>query len=151
MATLPRTKPIVTLGGPNRFECPRGSVVITFPAPHIFVGTITGFYDVALLPAYLEGMSLAAARSAATIYLFHSWEAMTSYDTDCRKQMIAWAMARRATIQQEHHVVMRSRLVAMGVSTAAVLLGGKIVQAYTDADRFTAELERVAPGARSPS
>lgn len=60
--------------------------------------------------------------------------------------MTDWVMRHRAETER-HHILLTSKLVAMGVATASLLIGGNFVVAYTNASEFRAA-ERAARSAR---
>ncbi|HKP60951.1 MAG TPA: hypothetical protein VJV78_29680 [Polyangiales bacterium] len=65
-----------------------------------------------LEPVYATGV---------TIYGFHDWLDMASYDSMCRVDLTAWVLRHRK--QTVAHIAATSRLVAMGVSVANLTLG----------------------------
>jgi hypothetical protein len=119
-------------------ETPRGSARIAFLAPGVFLGTITGHYSKELLAPYLAGM--AAALKQSRLVTFNDWWDMTSYDSVCRTTMTEWVIANRAR-SERHHILVRSKLVAMGVATASMLAGGDLLASYTTRDTFDVALK----------
>jgi|SRR6187399_925699 len=138
---------------PHAVQGSKGKAWIEFPRAWIFLGRIEGHYGIEMLAAYIEGMTAALGHGPATL-VFHHWEAMSSYDSKCRKDMTDWTLARREKIAR-HHVFVRSKLVAMGVSTANLLLGGELITSHVVRASFDAALaaalrESGWPGTRQP-
>jgi hypothetical protein len=117
---------------------PAGRVAITYPAPWVFVGVITGHYAVSLLDEYVAGMAVALDREHR-MQAFHDWYRMSGYESACRKRMTEWTLEQGKKIER-HHVLLQSKLVAMGVATANLLLGGDMITAYTERAGFEAAL-----------
>jgi hypothetical protein len=119
--------------GGKRIAGPKGEALITFPEPWIFVGRIEGRYTVDMVGPYIEHMATVLGGGDA-VY-FHDWEKMDGYDSKCRKDMTDWVMKHQEAITH-NHVMVRSKLVAMGVSTANLLLGGSRITSHTARSSF---------------
>jgi hypothetical protein len=70
---------------------------------------------------------------------------MTGYDSECRRRMTDWGINSRTRIRKVHFLV-RHKLVAMGVATGSLLVGGDLVSTYTDREKFKAALDREIHG-----
>jgi hypothetical protein len=68
---------------------------------------------------------------------FHDWEDMNTYDAECRKVLTEWTLRHRGQIEG-WHILVRSKLVAMGVATASLLIGGGVIVSYNQRDKFEA-------------
>jgi hypothetical protein len=76
---------------------------------------------------------------------FNDWAGMAGYTTEARVALTKWLFTARGPVA-EMHVLVRSKLVAMGVSVANLLLGGFVVP-YARPERFkTALAERLGGG-----
>lgn len=114
-----------------------GRMTYAFPSPGIMVNTMTGHYAADLLSFCLAGM--ADGIEGGPLVMFFDWEGMTGYDVDCRREMTKWTMDRKAQIGKVH-ILVKSKLVAMGVSVANLLLGGDTICSYTDRPKFEGAL-----------
>jgi hypothetical protein len=118
-----------------------GTFRVERPEPWLFYGTISGHYAESMAAPYLTEMARALGHTKPMVG-FHDWSEMTSYDTACRLRMTDWVMRNRAQ-QAKHHILLRSKLVSMGVATASLILGGDVLVAYTDPARFREVLRAV--------
>lgn len=70
----------------------------------------------------LTELAESVRRRTGRVRVFHDWHAVESYSSEARVHLTKWTLdAPRGSIA-ECHVLVRSRLVAMGVSTAALAL-----------------------------
>jgi hypothetical protein len=111
----------------------RGSLRVEHLDAGLFRTTVTGHFSTSLLSPYVRALdkALAAGRAVG----FHDWEGMNTYDAECRKVLTEWTLQHRARIDG-WHILVRSKLVAMGVATASLLIGGGTIVSYTDRDKF---------------
>jgi hypothetical protein len=123
---------------------PVAGVSLMEPAPGLFVGRIEGHYTEAMLRPYLAAMDVAFGR-AAIFRGFHDWELMTGYETICRKEMTVWVQRHRARVAPQH-ILVRSRMVAMGVATANLVLGGDVIISHFKRSAFEQALARASAG-----
>ena len=59
-----------------------------------------------------------------TVYGFHDWLLMTHYESACRIELTDWVLSHRA--QSVLHIGVASKVVAMGVAVANLMLGSLI-------------------------
>ena len=111
-----------------------GKMSYGFAVLGVMLNTMTGYYSSELLPFCLEGMA-AAQEQRTPFTLFFDWERMSGYDPECRKSMTSWTLARKADVACVH-ILVKSKLVAMGVSVANMALGGRTITAYTSRVKF---------------
>jgi len=97
---------------------------------------------------YLRPLEGATQYGPAEVFL--DWEALSGYDSECRRQMTDFVLANRSRFARVH-VLVRNRLVAMGVTTAGLLIGGGIVTAYAERGAFEVLLQRVLDAQRHDS
>lgn len=64
-------------------------------------------------------------REDGRLVAFHDWERVESYDTEARLLLTSWGRAIAPNVEVVH-ILVRSKLVAMGVSVAALALGGML-------------------------
>ena len=64
-------------------------------------------------------------REDGRLVAFHDWERAESYDTEARLLLTRWGASIARDVEVVH-ILFRSKLVAMGVSVAALVLGGMI-------------------------
>jgi hypothetical protein len=117
----------------STFETPRGRLTVASPAPGVLQTIATGHVDVAMADRIIAAGERVLAESKP-LFGFHDWEGLTGYETECRKRLTEWGMRIRADVGAVH-VLVRSRLVAMGVSVASLALQGMIVP-YTERPPF---------------
>ena len=70
---------------------------------------------------------------------FADWWAMENYETAAR-QLLTETAKRVATRTEAYHVLLRSRVVALGIQAANLVLGN--LQPYTDRARFEQAMAR---------
>jgi hypothetical protein len=126
---------------PSSSDSKVAGLSIEHPLPWVFVGTIAGHFSLEMLTPYKKGM-MAAIEHEPQMEAFHDWEKMTGYESKCRKEMTEWTLNRRSRIKH-HHVLLKSKLVAMGVATANLVLGGSMITSYTERSKFEAALRGV--------
>jgi hypothetical protein len=73
------------------------------------------------------------------VYGFHEWLEMTNYESRCRVELTNWVLSHRA--QSRLSIAVRSKLVAMGVSVANLVLGN-LIKIREDQAELEADLER---------
>jgi len=99
----------------------RGSLRIVEPAPGVYYCRVDGSYSKEL---YDRGFAAPMTRELPkheSLSLFVDWWDLMGYDGAVRSAATEWVTEHRGKLQVTH-IVMRSRLVAMGVNTAAMLL-----------------------------
>jgi hypothetical protein len=128
------------------FEHARGRVAI-YVAPGGAVLTVADGHVVLESSRALTEVCDGLRARAAPLKIFHDWERVTSYDSDARVHLTRWTLSTPRGTIGEVHVLMRSRLVAMGVATAALALrlSGIAVHSYTARAEFE---RRRAPALR---
>jgi len=125
----------------------RGALRLEYFEGSLFRASMTGHFSAKLLPPYLRTLERAIASGDAVG--FHDWEAMSAYDAECRKVLTEWTLRHRGRIEG-WHILVRSKLVAMGVATASLLIGSGTITSYSERDPFEAAYRlRVGGEARS--
>ncbi|MCB9700875.1 MAG: hypothetical protein H6711_03160 [Myxococcales bacterium] len=108
------------------------------PAPGLLVTRIHGRASVACLRFYARRAE--REMGAGKLTVFHDWEALESYDAEARDGLKSWAKAQGDVFGPVHYLV-RSKVISMLVSVAALTLG-RDLHATTDRAAFLADLER---------
>ncbi len=112
-------------------------VLVWRPAPGRLVTRIRGAIDLACLHHYTaiaeREMTLGPLR------VFHDWTELGSYDPAARDELKRWGKLHNPDFLGVHYLV-RSKVVAMLISVAALTLG-RDLHATTDRERFLELLE----------
>ena len=107
----------------------RGQLVVTSPAPRVISLAFTGHLEVPLarrITLSVDQLLNAGHRP----HVFNDWEHMSGYDSPARVLLTEWALRQRTHFASVH-LLLGSRLVAMGVSVANLAIGG-IINPYMD-------------------
>lgn len=105
------------------------------PAPGVFHTVIAGYIEPAEARRVVAAGDLVIAE-AGMLVGFHDWEAMTGYQSESRALLTDWGVRIRPQVEKVH-ILVRSRIVAMGVSVASLALRGMLVS-YTQRAAFEA-------------
>ena len=111
-------------------------VLLWRPITRLLVTRVRGHATVACLRFY-EDHAEREMRSGR-ISVFHDWSEMTAYEPDARDELKRWARAHNDGFLGVHYLV-RSKVVAMLISVAALTLG-RDLHATTDRPTFLAAL-----------
>lgn len=125
-----------------------GRCVLTIrrPAPHVELIRCEGY-------AQREHLDLVIATrnqilsEAGKIAIFDDLEHLRGYDTEVRTRLTTWSRTHYPSIAT-FHILVQSKLVAMGVSLANAAIGGKI-HAHASRQTFEAALAREVQSRRS--
>jgi hypothetical protein len=101
-------------------------------------------------PGTLAALQLYTARAEremlrGRLTVFHDWSGMHSYEPDARDELRRWGKLHNGAFDSVHYLV-RSKVVAMLISVAALSLG-RDLSATTDRPQFLADLDRALAGA----
>jgi hypothetical protein len=135
------------VGEPETWETPRGSLVITQPAPGVILFTYHGYVTaeaVRLIESSVDRVLATGVRPD----LFIDLAKLTGYDSEYRKAVSAWG-ARLYRQFGEVRVFVRSKLVAMGIAVSNLTAGGKL-RPTTDRAVFEAALADAVARHSSP-
>lgn len=125
-------------------ETARGRLVSWVLEPGLMVFQITSHGDKAFVEPIVAGLTR-CLRYGPSIQLFVDVELMTTYDSELRTQVTA-ALSRERSRVASLHIVVGTKLVAMGVSVANLALGG-LMTIHRDSGSFVAALQSAARGA----
>ena len=119
----------------------RGRLMLYQLRPGLIVSNATGHLVARFSEPFTDSID-ARIEQDGSVTLFHEWFDVTGYDTSVRLDWTEWTQRQRANISSTH-ILVSSRIVAMGVRTAALalaLVGAKLVS-YTERERFMRELD----------
>lgn len=111
---------------------PVEGLYVTVANGHVLEATARDFI------AFLEGEM---QRGISNMSFFHDWWALDTYEQSARQRLTDWRRAAPRGTTKDSHVLVRSKLLAMGVAASAIVLRmvGVEMRVYTD----RAEFERV--------
>lgn len=133
-------------GGPphHRFENETATYELWLPAPDVVLQRVTGKADIAIARAIVRELELVLARSGA-LAIFDDFAEMTGYTSEGRVALTEWSKQNWSRLRSTH-VLVGSKLVAMGVTVASIALPG--LRSYDDRARFEAALNAEVAHAR---
>jgi hypothetical protein len=130
----------------QKWETPRGKLLVWLPAPTIVAHQFTGHLDVELTRLLIGTLNKMVERRGQ-LTMFNDWEGMRGYDSEARVQLTQWVRSIHDELRGVH-ILVRDKLVGMGVSVANLSLGG-ILKSYTDRVAWERALQDlVAEGTR---
>jgi len=100
---------------------------------------ITGYLEKDIVPKITQPIDRLIAQGVRPV-IFNDWWELTGYDSDARLKLTDWIFWVRGKIVGSH-VLVRSKIVSMGVSIANLALGGMLT-VYTDRQEFTLAYHR---------
>lgn len=103
----------------------RGVITVRYPAPHVELIRCEGHARAEHIDEVLASRDRIVEK-LGKIAIFDDLEDMRGYDSDVRSKLTAWSRAHRPDIVA-FHILLRSKIVAMGVSLANRAIGGSIV------------------------
>lgn len=112
--------------------------------PNLVVSRITDHASLAMAERYTSLLDGEVLRGRLEI--FHDWSGMTGYDPEARKLLTEWNVRHSGDVQQVHMLV-KSRVIAMGVSVSS-LVAGRDFAAYSDRHLWERPLAELYPGYR---
>ncbi len=119
---LPGMEHKVLVDGTRVATSPEGESRVWSPAPGIVVTSFSG-YGTHAFAAVIKRDTTPYFEPGTQTALFSDWYDMRGYDTAARVELTRWLGWMRPRIS-EYHLLVRSRLVAMGVAVANLALGG---------------------------
>lgn len=108
---------------------PVAGVYVTIAKGHVVEAMATDF--IALLEAEMK-------LGIANMSFFHDWWELASYEQSARHRLTEWRRAAPKGTTKDSHVLVRSKLVAMGVAASSIVLRmvGVDMRAYNDRAEF---------------
>jgi hypothetical protein len=117
------------------------------PSPRVFVCSMTGHMPDETMVPLLAAWNRVILDPGRALIFADCW-AITGYDPACRVETVRFLRAHRARIES-FHILIGSKLGAMGVAVANLALDGMLEQ-HSDRARFALELDAVTgPSLRS--
>jgi hypothetical protein len=104
------------------------------PATGVLWTRVSGQADMDCALHIMRAFDWLASMTKSRLDVFHDWEAVTGYGTEVRQELTRWALENPGRTESVH-VLVGSRIVAMGVTVANVALGG-IVTAHHERAKF---------------
>jgi hypothetical protein len=126
----------------DRYTSTRGEAVVTVPKADVMVLKITGHLDRAMGLHIIECLNRTIV-VPKKLHVFCDWAEMTGYESDVRSSFTQWVATHRSRVT--FHLLVGSKLVAMGVSVANLTLGGILV-GYSNRASFDAALRSTKMG-----
>jgi hypothetical protein len=108
----------------ERWESPRGSLVIGEPVPGVIVFTYRGYMTADVVP-FIESTVDRVLAAGLRPDLFIDLELMSGYDSAYRKAVSSWG-ARMHRHFGKVRVFVRSKLVAMGIAVSNLTAANKL-------------------------
>ncbi len=130
------------------WECPKGRLAISHPAPGVIVFTYDGRVTADAVP-FIEQSVNRVLSCGVVPDLFIDLERMKGYDSEYRRAISRWG-AKNYLRFGEVSVFVRSRLVAMGIAVSNLTAAGKL-QPTANRAHFQAALDRAIARHRSAS
>jgi hypothetical protein len=119
-------------------ETARGRLALWVFEPGLLIFQLASHGDRAFVEPIVAGLER-SLQYGPTVQLFVDAELMTTYDSELRTEVTAALLPERHRIACLH-IVVRSKLVAMGVSVANLALGG-LMTIHRDSGSFVAALQ----------
>jgi Fe2+ transport system protein FeoA len=113
-------------------------------SPNIVLTRVTHHATAGMVDCYLR--ALEPQLEHGPVEIFHDWAGVTGYDTEARRRMTAWGSTRGQAITHVH-LLLGSKVLAMGVSVASLALGRDFAVHY-DRVRWEASLAMLLPDYR---
>ena len=124
-----------------------GVLEIWLAAPGVVVQRVSGHAGLKIAQAIVRFNDDLISRGVEP-YMFDDWMELTGYTTEARQALTTWTRQRLPSIRGVH-VLVKSKLVAMGVALSNTAIGGSI-QSYSDRTEFEQALdEAIAVASRS--
>ncbi|MBL8682455.1 MAG: hypothetical protein JNK05_25030 [Myxococcales bacterium] len=108
---------------------PADGLYVTVANGHVLESTAKDFI------AFLEGEM---KRGVSNMSFFHDWWELDTYEQSARQRLTEWRRAAPRGTTKDSHVLVRSKLLAMGVAASAIVLRmvGVEMRAHTDRAAF---------------
>lgn len=104
------------------------------PAPGVLYTRVMGHADLECVHHLMRAFDRVASLTPDRVEAFHDWERISGYDAEVRPVYTRWSQGHPERIGALH-ILVRSRIVAMGITVANVALGG-VMTAHNDRAEF---------------
>jgi hypothetical protein len=132
----------------TRWAGPRTQVRLWSPVRGVVVHSVVGHFTLDAAKVVMEGIAKVWGEKAP-VSAFNDWLGMDGYDSEARIALTDFVFASRRQFDSIH-ILLRSKLVSMGVSVADLALGG-MIQAYTEPQPWKEALYAASRPSRSAS
>lgn len=122
----------------KRLATDKGTIEIYFLSPEVVLQTATGSAELAHAQAIASTLQ-AAIDAGKRIVIFDDFSGLEGYTSQARIELTAWTRKNLSKIGGIH-ILVQSKLVAMGVAVANIALGN--VSSYTNRAAFEAAITR---------
>lgn len=116
----------------------QGGITLQNPAPGVVVSEAFGHATLPIGAKIVEFVSLAMVQHPDGALIFHDWRRVEGYDTEVRRMLVEAGKRDRAHTRAIN-ILVRSKVLAMGLSVAGLALGA--LTAYRDSFAFTRALD----------
>jgi hypothetical protein len=127
------------------FKSAKGRLSLWIPVPTLLIVRMTGQGDKSFAEPIVRGFE-ESLQSGSQVEIFFDLELMATYDSELRTALTAAFLRRRERISGLH-VLVGSKLTAMGVSVANLALGG-IITTHSQRPPFASALDAALAAAR---
>lgn len=123
---------------------------VTKVAPAVFVTRGVGVMTGDVMERFIAMLDREVAAGTRGMVFFHDWEHIESYEPAMRQKLTEWRRRAPKGATKSISVLVRSKLVAMGVSASSVLLRliGLEIQSFSSREEFNRAIRSAAASAR---
>ncbi len=116
----------------------------------VFVTRGVGAMSGDVMERFIAMLDREVASGARAMLFFHDWERIDSYDPSMRQKLTEWRRRAPPGATKAIHVLVRSKIIAMGVSASALLLRwvGLEIESYASRDAFERALRSAVEASR---
>ncbi len=104
----------------EQWTFPRALVTVSTPRTGVLRTTVAGYATTEVGALLIQQFQSAITRFGSVV-VFDDWEAATGYDSDVRVKLTDWTRRSQSSIP-EIHILVGSKIVAMGLSVAALVV-----------------------------
>jgi hypothetical protein len=116
----------------------QGSITLQNPAPGVVVSEASGHASLPIGEKIVEFVSRVMLQHPDGALIFHDWRRVEGYDTEVRRLLVEAGKKDREHVRAIN-ILVRSKVLAMGLSVAGLALG--TLTAYRDGLAFRRALE----------
>jgi hypothetical protein len=120
---------------------PRGELRLWLASDSVYLTQISGWLETPVVRPWLDRVNAWAARRRHDLWGFHDWEAMENYDGSARQALTSWTFENRALFTGIH-ILVRSKIVVLGVEVANLALG-RLMVTYRERATFESAMNNV--------
>jgi hypothetical protein len=117
--------PMTVESDTETWESPRGSLVISHPAPGVIVFTYHGYMTAEVVP-FIERSVNRVLAAGHRPDLFIDLADMSGYDSAYRQEVSKWGSRHQRRCGEVRFLV-RSKLIAMGIAVSNLSAGGRLL------------------------